>query len=612
MIPVALGGCAGWLHPAPGRRGVILVPPWGFEALCVHRSLRRLADALAARGLPCLRLDPPGCGDSLDPPPGTPLVEAWIEAITGAAGWLHDHGRVGELALVGLRLGALLAAEAAARLGGVERLALLAPPASGRACVRELRAWARLAEGGPDDHGSAVLAEGGLVAGGFILGAPALAALAGLDPLARCQPPARHLLLLERPEMRLPAGFLAGWRRAGATIRVETMHFYAELVRDPLLSEPPADGFAGLADWLADAAPVVAEPARPEPAPSDPATCPTARLAGSGFVEELRTFGSGGRLAGVLTRPAGAGRHAGDRPALLILNTGATHRVGPGRVGVELARAAADHGIAALRMDLGGIGDSDSAADARRPDIYRRSALEDVRAGLALLAEAGFWQVVAVGVCSGAFMAFHAARTEPQLVGLVLVNLPRFGWRPFHPLVFARTRAILAMLRHAAIWRQALRGRGDLAPAVRVLGERLAARLALRLPRPVRRLAAGISRPRRWLARLARRGVRTLVLYAAHDPGLPLFDRVMGARRGRLAEGALEVEVVAEANHAFSDPVSRAILVARTLAHLDRHWPATGSVVTAAARTAGRPPASSDPSPGIPAVEPSRAMALEG
>ncbi len=604
MIPVAIAGCAGWLHPAPGRRGVILCPPWGFEALCVHRSLRRLADDLAAGGLPCLRLDLPGSGDSLDPAPGTPLVEAWVEAVTTAAGWLRGHTQASELALVGLRLGALLAAEAAFRLGGVERLALLAPPASGRACVRELRAWARLAEGGPDDHGSAVLAEGGLVAGGFLLEAPALAALAGLDPLARPEPPARRVLLLERPDVRLPAGLLASWRRAGVALEAEPLAGYAELVRDPILSQSPADCFRGLTAWLESGAPAAAERSSKEPAAPAPA-----RLAGPGFVEEIRRFGVGARLAGVFTRPAGSGRLALDRPALLILNTGATHRVGPGRAAVELARAAARHGIGTLRMDLGGVGDSDLLPGERRADIYRRAALADVHEGVELLASEGARRVVAVGVCSGAFMAFHAARAHPRLAGLVLVNLPRFGWRPFHPLVFARTRAILATLSRATTWWQGLRGRGDLVPAVRVLGERLAARLALRLPGPAGRLAAGLSRPGRWLAGLARRGVRVLVLYAADDPGLALFDRVIRGRRGRLEEDALEVEVLSEANHAFSDPASRAILVARTLAHLDRHWPAAGSAAAGEVPAARRPRRSPDPAAASLTAEDPRAEA---
>jgi hypothetical protein len=67
-VPVTFAGCFGWLHPAPGRRGVVLCNAWGQEALCAHRSWRLLAMDLAAAGLPTLRFDYPGTGDSLDDP----------------------------------------------------------------------------------------------------------------------------------------------------------------------------------------------------------------------------------------------------------------------------------------------------------------------------------------------------------------------------------------------------------------------------------------------------------------------------------------------------------------------------------------------------------------
>lgn len=588
MIPVAFDGCAGWLHPAVGARGVVLCGPWGFEALCAHRPLRELAEQLAHRGMPCLRYDHPGAGDSLDPAAGDALVEAWIRAVAAAVSQLRATSRAQEVALVGLRLGALLAAEAATRLGRIGRLALLAPPASGRACVRELRAWAQLASGGPDDHGSGVLGEGGVVAGGFVLGAAALEALGRLDPLGSPEPPAARILLLERADARPLGGLAQRWRRAGATVEEEPLIGHAELLRDPLLAEAPTATFARLVDWLARDRP--AAPGRPTGVAARP---PAALLAGPGFGEELVRLGADGRLAGVLTTPAGPCALRPGRPALLILNTGATHRVGAGRSAVELARAAAHAGVRTLRMDLGGLGDSDPPPGEPRPDIYRRGALLDVRAGIDLLQSRGSQGVVALGICSGAFMALHAALTDPRLVGLVLVNLPRFGWRPFHPLVFVRTRAILASLACASTWRQGLSGRGELAAALRVLGERLFARLAGLLPGPIRRAAGGISRAGRWLRRLAERGTRTLVLYAADDPGLPLFDRVLSGRRGRLMGGALEVEVVARANHAFSDPASRAILIARALDHLERHWPgaAAGGGGGAPARCVGPEPA---------------------
>ncbi len=76
VTPLYIGGCFGWLHePLPERRtrrAVVLCPPIGNEACNVHRPLVVLAEMLAREGLPTLRFDYPGTGDSiLDDEAGT-------------------------------------------------------------------------------------------------------------------------------------------------------------------------------------------------------------------------------------------------------------------------------------------------------------------------------------------------------------------------------------------------------------------------------------------------------------------------------------------------------------------------------------------------------------
>lgn len=587
MIPVAFAGCLGWLHPAAGGRGVVLCPPWGFEALCAYRAFFETAQALAAAGLPCLRLDLPGSGDSLDPPSGAALLDRWIEALLEAVALLLARTGVREVALVGLRLGALLASETAIRLGGVARLGLLAPPASGRIYARELRAWARLASGEPARPGAAVGVDG-IVAGGFTLDASTLAALARFDPLSGPHPPAHRVLILERGEGAPVAGALGAWARQGVTIEAAPFEGYAELMRDPLLSKPPRAAIARLVRFLAEAMPPSTEPFLAiAAAPSE------AVLEGPGFVQRTLRFGPGGRLVGTWTEPAIPETRRG-RPALLVLNTGATHRVGAGRSAVELARALAVEGVASLRLDLGGIGDSELAPGEPLGDVYRRGTLADVRAALDRIESLGSTGVVGLGVCSGAFVAFHAALADPRLVGLVLVNLPRFARRPFHPLVFVRTGALLALLARPATWRRGLVDRSELRAALRILAERLAARLAASSPKRLRRVAVALSAPARALRALMRRGVRLLVVYSGDDPGLPLFDRVIGGGRGRLADGRLEIRVVEGADHAFCAPASRAVLFDLVRRHLERHRPfraseraAFGCAASVGSRTGG-------------------------
>ena len=73
------------------------------------------------------------------------------------------------------------------------------------------------------------------------------------------------------------------------------------------------------------------------------------------YRDEPILFGPEHRLLGVLTRPVGS-LQAGI--ACLMFNFGVTHRTGPRRIQVKLARRLAQQGVASLRFDLSGLGDS--------------------------------------------------------------------------------------------------------------------------------------------------------------------------------------------------------------------------------------------------------------
>ena len=81
MIPVSFNGLMGKLHLPEGAGrsgiGVVLVPPHGVEALAATKSLRVLADALAAAGHAVLRFDLPGTADSLGDETDPARLDAW-------------------------------------------------------------------------------------------------------------------------------------------------------------------------------------------------------------------------------------------------------------------------------------------------------------------------------------------------------------------------------------------------------------------------------------------------------------------------------------------------------------------------------------------------------
>jgi alpha/beta superfamily hydrolase len=185
----------GVLHEARGSRarpGAVLCPPFGQEALRAHRSLRELAARLAEAGFPALRFDYSCSGDSAGEPGGARL-ETWVEDAVTAVEEVRDSTGEARVVLVGLRLGAAVAALAARRAGDAAALVLWEPVVDGAPHLAGLRAahaaWMR-------DH-----APGAPLSPDEVLGIPLPPGLAsdlgGLRLNCAGAPPARRALVVE-------------------------------------------------------------------------------------------------------------------------------------------------------------------------------------------------------------------------------------------------------------------------------------------------------------------------------------------------------------------------------------------------------------------------------
>ena len=120
-------------------------------------------------------------------------------------------------------------------------------------------------------------------------------------------------------------------------------------------------------------------------------------------------FGAGNSLVGMVTTPA---QQVPATVACLMFNMGANHRVGPRRINVKLAHELAAHGMASLRFDLGGVGDSDAFDSAH-----------DLQAAMDLLESMlGIRQFVIVGMCSGVEHAVSVAAADTRVVALSLFD----------------------------------------------------------------------------------------------------------------------------------------------------------------------------------------------
>jgi pimeloyl-ACP methyl ester carboxylesterase len=503
---VAFSGCSGWLHQPQGvsrlGRGIILCSPFGYEEICTRRSWRQLADLLAAAGMPTLRFDYPGTGDSAGDDEQSRLSD-WLEGIGLAASWLKQQPGIIDLALCGLRLGGLLAAGAARGLPDISALAMLAPPASGAAYGREL---AMLAQ-----SGAASTAEW-LEVAGFRLHHDDLERMAGMtlaDSLVASTVP--RLMLLDMPgRSALDDSAVA---QLGARLTRRPFAGCRELLRHAHLAETPMAAFAEVTHWLAANAPSITAQVAVK-------ALPAAKIWTEGAsVESAVSFGPECSLHGVLCQPAQRKLTAGAPPAVLLLNTGANRRIGNGRMVVRLARRLATRGITSLRIDASGIGDSPCSAgtgDGAVPSaVYRDELCADACAALDLLQELGYEHAVAIGLCAGAHVALQSALRDDRLVGLVLGNLPAFD------------RAAGGA---AALDGGPPPGEHPWLRRPRMLWRRLVAELDRGLAGLG--LESGLDRPNRWMRQLLRRGVSVALVYSNRDRGLRELRAHFG-RRGR-------------------------------------------------------------------------------
>lgn len=542
--PIAFAGCAGRLHEADGDVGVVIVPAQGYEQFCMGAGWRELAETLAARGWPVLRYDLPGEGDSLGDAFAPDRLAAWRASVGAAIAALQAATGVTRVALIGARLGAALALEAAARQD-VIALAALAPVVSGRAWRREITAFAGLTQGAAE-------ADGVIRVAGHALTAATLASLDAIDA-TRCAA-APRAIFIAAPDGAIGVDQFAA-RLAALDARVTRAPFtgYPQFMESPTHFRAPREVFAALVDWLAATAPV-----HPRSVPGAPQPI---MLDGAMHRDELVAF-DGERLAGVLTWPQGPAR----RRAVLFLNAGANPHVGWARQTVELARDLAAQGWASLRFDVAGLGDSPRREGRPEQIPYSDEQQDDVITALDLLAAQGFDEVAVIGPCSGAHLGFYTALRDPRIAALAMVNLQLFVWTPGRSLDVAMSQVARSTSHYADrafrldTWRRALAGELDL----RRIGAQLSRRLAARLAKQAKSLAARLSRAPRAetildkFAHLSRRGTRVLVVYSEGDGGFDEFATHCGpGGREALRLPGLSLAILPDADHNLTSPDAR-------------------------------------------------------
>lgn len=542
-IPLHFGPASralfGWYHPSPGvpRAAVVICPPIGDDYVRAHRTLRHLAEALVREGFAVLRFDFHGTGDSPADERAPGRVDAWLADVVLAADEARTRSGAAAVALVGLRLGATLAA-VSADAARADSLVLWGPYPSGADWVTESRGLHEmhrtLDPQSFDAEPPGWQSEGGEQALGFLLTPSTLNDLARVD-LRRMTTLGAHTLLvgtgLNQRDQKLSQQLAA----IGPEPAYRSLPGHRFLMTAPQKSEVPQPIIDTIVAWLAERHPPIDRAAAPAPPIAN-----TPVSVGGEVEEQPLSFGGTHPLFGMLTLPP-RDRRDRRRPAIIVANAGCAHRIGPHRLYVRLSRAWAALGFHVLRMDLSGIGDSPSAPGCRENLSYPESGVADLQAAMTALASAvGAERFILAGLGSGADLSFQAALRDPRAAGLVLINPRTFGVHDLQIIEkYKQARHYQNALLRASSWKKALRGRVDLSRAIAVM----APKLMDGLKRRVGDLIAPLRPPPahqptdvpEGLRALADRGVATILVAAAHDPGVDFLDA-----RFKTAMAALE------------------------------------------------------------------------
>jgi predicted alpha/beta hydrolase len=555
-------GLFGWLHqpqPGPGTGQVlgtgvgqvaaVICPPIGPEYTRAHRTLRHLADRLAQAGIPAVRFDYEGTGDSAGDDGAPGRLEAWRRSIAAAVTAARDATGCKSVCLVGVRLGATLAALEG---GGADLLVLWNPVVKGRAYARELQAMA-MTSGSPQQAD-----DDAIDSAGFRVSRETLDAIKALDLTGHPIAPDKPVLIVERDDLAGDIS-LAGHDRIAAA-------GWNEMMADHQFTVVPERALEQIAGWIARHG---AGEAR-HSGRRDRGDGPESNQAG-GITESHQRFGADHHLFGILTRPAAPT----GKPTVILLNAGSIHHVGPHRLYVRLARELASRGHPVLRFDFEGIGDSVLRGPGRENHPYEITAMADLQAAIThLRATEGSERFVLVGLCSGAYHVFKAGLEleDVAIEKLIAINPWYFQWRSGLSLDttvnhYESVAAYRSAARDPQRWKRLLRGEVDMKRLVRVAAAHVAKTAKGRWDDVRETLFPGDGTPlSQDLRRLEKRRRRLHLFQSDGEPAETILATEAGAASRRLSRaGLLAIEHIRGGDHTFSRSAPREKLIERVV-----------------------------------------------
>jgi hypothetical protein len=410
------------------------------------------------------------------------------------------------------------------------------------------------------------------------MSAATVAALSRIDLASLTVPPAHRTLIIDGASLPVAREWAASLSaRAGGTKYLALPGLIEMVMRSPLRAAVPLAMVAATRDWLrqlldndSSALPAVASVPWPPAATANSTTTvltlPGAGEAQNSSITERPVFiESNAMLFGIVTEPQNGERR---RRGVILLNTGADYHIGANGMHVSLARRWARNGYVVLRLDLGGLGDSGTAAGCADDDVFPPTAVEEIRTAIEFLrSRYGVADMTIGGVCSGAYHALRAAVSQLPINQILMINPQNYFWKKGMRIdelqlaeVVRNPTVYLHRLftRHA--WKKLLTGEVSIPRIVNVYVTRsflaiestfreLARRMRIQLPHDL-----GSE-----LEEIGARGIRMVFVFARGEPGLGLLKLQGGSSIRRLGDRC-RIHIISDGDHIFSQRDHRKVM----------------------------------------------------
>lgn len=417
----------GWLHLPPtgivSSKVIILCQPLALDYMSAYRSMRYLADYFASAGFLCMRFDYYGTGDSGGFTEQDKTIEFAEYSVEEAIKWLGLSYGFKSFSLVGFRFGASIAAKVSEHTK-LEQLVLWSPIDNGKRYLREIKALQATSQVSSSFHQ--------LEAAGMVYWDNTQKQLADID-FTNLKPLAKKIVVIPRDDSKRIPKFYEHWQQEKLSVELLPLSGSVDMLKLAEDTRVPHNSFDTLVNHLnvddtnkLDLNKLIDNKSKlSSQIKVNYKQYTDEQLKDVSDITEKMVVSDQSGVFGILTE-----RDNKDlrRPCIILLNSGAIHRVGSNRLHVLLARQLADKGFSSLRMDIPGLGDTIT----NNPELENKEHLPSIQVYIYEMIEQlkskGYHSFILAGLSSGAFYAYNAMlhNKDDSIIDSLIINPEQF------------------------------------------------------------------------------------------------------------------------------------------------------------------------------------------